>query len=70
MEHQRRQPRRPEPERPPRGRVSRFLGAREGICNCLHPLTDEDAGVLTADDDDDGWGFCWRCGRAIAPEDL
>lgn len=49
--------------------VTPFIGARDGICNCATPITDEDAGVLTADDDDDGWLFCWRCGKSIVPPD-
>lgn len=56
------------PERVARS-ANRLTAAQDGICTCKLPLTDEFAGVFT-DDDDDGWRFCWRCRRQIAPEDL
>jgi hypothetical protein len=33
----------------------------DGLCHCPEPLTDEDVGVESDEDQD----HCWRCGRAI-----
>lgn len=52
------------------GRITRVVMRRTaGTCTCITPITDDDAGVDLLDDDDDGWLFCWRCGKQIAPID-